>query len=168
MISRILLFIAAMRISAGWAVGVLLPFGPLFFRVKYPEEAKSAVLFRYATLPCFCLYLVMGPGPTLSGYKDRHVRSASTASGQLVHYAIEKRPAPTPPPPPPPTLEERIVANAKEIERLRAVGEALRLRKRDLLHSDVEGNRIYIVDLALYNQAMAKATADKAALTTAK
>ena len=44
--------------------------------------------------------------------------------------------------------------------------ESLRLRKRDLLHSDIQGNRIFIVDLALYNQALAKATAEKEALAT--
>ena len=63
-----------------------------------------------------------------------------------------------------PSLEERRAANAKELERLSKVGEELRLRKRDLLHSDVQGNRTYVVDLALYNQELAKATAEKDAL----
>ena len=33
-----------------------------------------------------------------------------------------------------------------------------KLRKRDLLHSDTEGNRIYAIDLASYAEALAKAT----------
>ena len=40
--------------------------------------------------------------------------------------------------------------------------------KRDLLHSDSEGNRLYAIDLAAYNEALAKATAEKSALVTAK
>ena len=62
------------------------------------------------------------------------------------------------------SLDERRLVNAIELERLRKAGEELRLRKRDLLHSDIEGNRVYVVDLALYNQALAKATAEKNAL----
>jgi hypothetical protein len=48
------------------------------------------------------------------------------------------------------------------------VDEQLKLRKRDLLHSDIEGNRVYAVDLASYNDALAKATAEKNALANAK
>ena len=66
-----------------------------------------------------------------------------------------------------PDLEARRLANAGEFERLRAEGEALRLRKRDLLHSDAEGNRDYARDLALYHEALAKATAERDALTAA-
>jgi hypothetical protein len=46
LISRILLLIAAINISAGWAFGVFLPFGPLFFRLNYPEAARNSFLFR--------------------------------------------------------------------------------------------------------------------------
>jgi hypothetical protein len=38
------------------------------------------------------------------------------------------------------------------------------LKKRDLLHSDVAGNEAYTVELAQYNAALAKATAEKNAL----
>ena len=39
LIGRILLIGAAFSVSAGWGIGVLLPFGPLFFRLNYPELA---------------------------------------------------------------------------------------------------------------------------------
>jgi len=69
---------------------------------------------------------------------------------------------------PTPTREQRRTANAKEFDRLRGLEEQLRLRKRDLLHSDTEGNRVYAIDLASYNDALAKATAEKNALAIAK
>jgi hypothetical protein len=65
-------------------------------------------------------------------------------------------------------LEQRRAANATELERLRGIEAELKLRKRDLLHSDTEGNRIYAIDLAAYNEALAKATTEKNALATAK
>jgi len=55
LISRILLLIAAIDISAWWALGVFLPFGPLFFRLNYPEQARNSYLFRVATLMHFWL-----------------------------------------------------------------------------------------------------------------
>ena len=74
----------------------------------------------------------------------------------------------TPTPVPTPTLDQRRAANATELERLLGVEAELKLRKRDLLHSDSEGNRIYAIDLASYNEALAKATAEKNALASAK
>ena len=162
LISRILLLIAASKISGWWVVGVWLPFGPLFFRLSYPEEARRSMMFRMATLPCLFLYLIMGPGPTLSYYKRKSFKPHPPQSAQLA-YAIEKPAVAASPP----SLGERQAANAAELERLRKWSEALRLQKRDLLHSDVEGNRVYVVDLALYNQALAKATAEKNALAAA-
>ena len=55
-----------------------------------------------------------------------------------------------------------------ELDRLRGMEAELKLRKRDLLHSDTEGNRVYAIDLASYNEALAKATAEKNALAAAK
>jgi uncharacterized protein YccT (UPF0319 family) len=78
---------------------------------------------------------------------------------------LEKR-APTPAPTP--SIEERRAANTAEFERLNKWGEELRIRKRDLLHSDIEGNRQYNADLALYNAAVAKATAERNALAPRK
>jgi hypothetical protein len=69
---------------------------------------------------------------------------------------------------PTPSVAQRRATNAKELERLHGVEEQLKLRKRDLLHSDTEGNRVYAIDLASYNDALAKATAEKNALASAK
>jgi len=70
--------------------------------------------------------------------------------------------------PPTLTLDQRRATNAKELERLRGVEEQLKVRKRDLLHSDTAGNRVYAIDLASYNEALAKVTAEKNALAIAK
>src|SRR5438132_12574455 len=62
LISRILLLIAAIDISAWRALGVFLPFGPLFFRLNYPEQARNSFLFRVATLLCIFGFVVMRLG----------------------------------------------------------------------------------------------------------
>jgi hypothetical protein len=69
---------------------------------------------------------------------------------------------------PTPSVAQRRAASATELERLHGLEAELKLRKRDLLHSDTEGNRLYAIDLAAYNEALAKATAEKNALATAK
>ena len=173
LISRILLLIAAINISVGWAFGVFLPFGPLFFRLNYPEEARSSYLFRVATLACVLGFVIARPGMSLSTYHPRSTASFPRQSTKTVGYAIEKpgtskKLTTTPTPAPTPTLEQRRVANTTELERLRGVEAELKLRKRDLLHSDTEGNRVYAIDLAAYNEALAKATAEKNALASAK
>jgi hypothetical protein len=173
LISRILLLIAAINISAGWAFGVFLPFGPLFFRLKYPEEARNSYLFRVATLLCVLGFVIYQPRMTLRLPGMHSTAASPRPSKQTVGYAMEKpgtlkKVTATPTPAPTPTLAERRAANATELERLRGVEAELKLRKRDLLHSDTEGNRIYAIDLAAYNEALAKATAEKNALATAK
>jgi hypothetical protein len=171
LISRILLLIAAIDISVWWALGVFLPFGPLFFRLNYPEQARNSFLFRGATLLCFFGFVVIRSGLSLSPYNDHRASSSPQRSKQPVGYAMEKsgslktanvatRIAPS--------LEQHRAVNATEFDRLRGLEEQLRLRKRDLLHSDTEGNRVYAIDLASYNDALAKATAEKNALAGAK
>jgi hypothetical protein len=164
--------IAAIDISVWWALGVFLPFGPLFFRLNYPEQARNSFLFLVATLLCFFGFVVMRPGLSLSLYNDHSTSSSPQWLKQPVGYAMEKtvtskktNPAAAAPTP---TREQRRTANAKEFDRLRGLEEQLRLRKRDLLHSDTEGNRVYAIDLASYNDALAKATAEKNALAIAK
>src|SRR5947207_7322907 len=76
LISRILLVIAAIDTSGWWALGVFLPFGPLFFRLNYPEQARNSYLFRVATLLCIFGFVVMRPGLSLSMH-DGH-RTASS------------------------------------------------------------------------------------------
>jgi uncharacterized protein YccT (UPF0319 family) len=65
---------------------------------------------------------------------------------------------------PPPSLEARRAANATELQRLTEWSEALHVKKRDLLRSDVDGNRAYIAEVAEYNTALTKATAERNAL----
>ena len=86
-------------------------------------------------------------------------------SREAVGYAIEKTKAALQPTP---SLELRRAVNTQDFESLRKWAEQLRLRKRDLLHSDIEGNRQYADDLALYNDALAKATAEKNEFDAAK
>jgi hypothetical protein len=170
LISRILLLIAAINVSAGWAFGVFLPFGPLFFRLNYPEAARNSFLFRVATLLCVFGFVVSQPRMTLHMPKIHPTAASPRPSKQTVGYAMEKpgtskKVAGTPTAP---TLEQRRAANATELERLRGVEAELKLRKRDLLHSDTEGNRVYAIDLASYNEALAKATVEKNALASTK
>jgi hypothetical protein len=175
LISRILLLVAAINISAGWAFGVFLPFGPLFFRLKYPEEARNSYLFRVATLLLILAFVCTRPGTSFIKLPDGHRQlTFKGIQTKTVGYGMEKKPSTakkvtgTPTPAPTPTLAERRAANATELERLHEVEAQLKLRKRDLLHSDTEGNRVYAIDLASYNDALAKATAEKNALATAK
>jgi len=171
LISRILLLIAAINISGWWALGIFLPFGPLFFRLNYPEQARNSYLFRVATLLCIFGFVVMRPGLSLSMHNGHRTASSPEGLKQPVGYAMEKpgslkmanvaaRVGPG--------LEQRRAANTTELERLHGVEQQLWLRKRDLLHSDTEGNRVYEIDLTSYNDALAKATAEKNALAGAK
>jgi hypothetical protein len=168
-VSRILLFIAALEISAAWAVGVFLPFGPLLFRLNYPEDAYRSRIFRFATLPCFFLYLIISLGPMYGGHLAEVARATSA---EPAHDNSEKPAAPAkqkpvvPAPTAQPTLalDLRRVANAREFERLRAWNETLRLKKRDLLRSNVEGNLNYNVEIAQYKVALEKANAERSAL----
>jgi hypothetical protein len=152
-------------VSGGWAVGVLLPFGPLFFRLNYPDQARRSYLFRLATLPCFFLYILLGPGPVLKQrlYKTTQISAQpgsygmerkSQAKGKTAGPTVEVAPNP----------EDLRRANIQRFEHLRAWNESLRLKKRDLLRSDTKGNAAYTLELADYNAALATATAERAAL----
>lgn len=173
LISRILLVTAAIKISTGWAVGVFLPFGPLFFRLSYPDEARNSYFFRVATLLCVLGFVIYQPRMRLHMPGMHPTAASPRLSKQTVGYAMEKPGASkkvtaTPMPAPTPTGVQRRAANATELERLRGVEAELKLRKRDLLHSDTEGNRVYTIDLAAYNEALAKATAEKTELAAVK
>jgi hypothetical protein len=161
LVSRVLLCIAAINISIGWALGVFLPFGPFFFHRTFPEEAKRSMMFRRLTLPFLLLYLIVESGMGLGFRTRKDVESVPSASNQTTGYGME-HPAGSQQM----SSEGRRVANTKELDRLAKWSEVLRLRKRDLLKSDVEGNHAYEAELALYNDALAKATAEKNALAT--
>ena len=168
LVSRALLFKAAYGVSKGWAVGVLLPFGPLLFRLSYADEARPSFLFRLATLPCFFLYVLLGPGPNLK----RDIWKSTHISAQPNGYAMEKlnRPAQKSAGGPGPTIEltpspeERRLSNTREFDHLRKWSEALRLKKRDLLHSDTAGNIAYAAELEEYTGALEKATVERTLL----
>ena len=171
LISRVLLLIAAIDITVWWAMGVFLPFGPLFFRLNYPEQARNSYLFRVATLLCIFAFVVLRPGLSLSMHNDHHTASFPQRPSQPLGYAMEKAVASkkaNTASPVTPSVEQRRTANATELERVRGIEEQLRVRKRDILRSDTEGNRLYAIDLASYNEALAKATAEKNALASAK
>src|SRR5690348_4866041 len=89
LIARGLLLVAAFSISFLWGIGVLLPFGPLLFRLSYPEQAARARIFGLISLPCYLGFMTLGPGlGALSfhrGVVEKDLASTSKASG----YAME-------------------------------------------------------------------------------
>jgi hypothetical protein len=168
---RVLLIGAAFGVSVWWGLGVFLPFGPLFFRLSYPELAHASRLFRFATLTCVLLYLICGPGLTPTAYyryKIKRTQPPQSTTGYALEQSAQRTKtlgnSPGPQVELSPEIAERQAVNATEFERLRVWSEKLRLKKRDLLHSDTEGNRAYQVELAEYNAALEKANAEKAAL----
>ena len=170
MISRIMLFVAAVRISAGWALGVWLPFGPLCFRRTFPDQSRASAPFRTLTILCFGIYVLLGLGSKSIPYLRNPQASAPTESPQATGYAIERsddsedsedseKSAKTHV-----SLGDRRAANAKELDRLAKWSEDLKLKKRDLLRSDIQGNKDYEGELAEYTEAFTKATAERESL----
>jgi hypothetical protein len=157
LIGRILLVKAAFGVSVGWGLGIFLPFGPLLFRLSYPDLAPLSRTFRLIALPCILAYFVLRPGPP--NY-DKFFKQKSVPEAPANHYGLEKVSKPVAAP----SLDQRRAINATELERLTEWSQALRLKKRDLLHSDTQGNIAYNAEVAEYNAALAKATAEKNAL----
>lgn len=164
--ARILLITAAFGISKKWGFGVFLPFGPMFFRRRYSEEARRARLFQLATLPCMFVYVISSPELIPSTQvaltrigppgKEKYALVAGSHTFSFGGYASE--------PASKKSLAERRQANLNEFERLRLWSEKLRLRKRDLLNSDEEGALVYNRDATDYNAALDKANAEKFSL----
>jgi hypothetical protein len=166
--ARILLITAAFGISKKWGLGVFLPFGPMFFRIKFPDEARRARLFQLATLPCIFVYVMISPelipstrvalariGPP---GQEKYALVAGSHTFGFGGYASESAPKKQI------SLTERCQANVAEFERLRVWSEKLRLRKRDLLNPDEAGALAYNRDASDYNAALDKANAEKFAL----
>ena len=61
LISRFLLVRAAFRFSIWWGLGIFLPFGPMFFRLRHPDEARHAWLFGVAGLALTFFYVLSAP-----------------------------------------------------------------------------------------------------------
>ena len=164
LIGRILLIGAAFGVSVWWGLGIFLPFGPLLFRLSHPDLAPLSKTFRLIALPCLLAYFVFRTGPPDYNklFKGTPFQFAQKAvpSAPANHYAMEKVSQKTATP----TLEQRRADNASELARLTAWSEALRLKKRDLLHSDVQGTAAYNAEVAQYNAALTKATAEKNSL----
>ena len=161
LIGRVLLIGAAFGVSIWWGLGIFLPFGPLLFRLSYPDLAPLSRTFRLVAVPCILAYFVLRPG---APNYDKFFKHKPVPSAPANHYGLEKISNAIAGP----SLEQRRAANTKEMERLTAWSEALRLKKRDLLHSDVEGNRAYNAEIAEYNAALAKATAERNSLWVQK
>jgi len=160
LIGRILLIRAAFGVSVWWGLGIFLPFGPLLFRLSYPELAPLSRTFRLVALPCILAYFVLRPGPLSASHFDEFFKHKEVPAAPANHYGFEKIAKAIAAP----SLEQRRAINATELERLTAWSQALRLKKRDLLHSDTQGNIAYNAEVAEYNAALVKATAEKNAL----
>jgi hypothetical protein len=156
LIGRILLIGAAFNVSVWWGIGVLLPFGPLLFRLSYPDVAPTSRYFRLAVLPCLLGYFCFQPSGLANLRRLEVLKSSKEAAAPTNHYATETMTQAN--------IEQRLIANQREMDRLNAWSIQLRLKKRDLLHSDVKGNAAYDAELAQYEAALAKATAEKHAL----
>jgi hypothetical protein len=170
LVGRILLASAAFGISVWWGLGVFLPFGPVLFRMNYPDLAPASRRFRVAALPCLLMAMALGPGVRPAFHHDHYKIKQVKSPGAPAGYAMEttpRRASSSPAKSAPVNLVKRAAALDKEFERLASWSEKLRLEKRDLLHSDVEGNRAFDLELAQYNAALAKANAEKSALAAA-
>ncbi|PYK32179.1 MAG: hypothetical protein DME57_00825 [Verrucomicrobia bacterium] len=159
-VGRIMLIGAAFGVSVWWGLGIFLPFGPLLFRMTYPDLAPLSRTFRLFALPCFLAFFVLRPASISGSYTDNFFKHKDVPAAPADHYGLEKVSKPATPS----GLEQRKIENAKEIERLTGWAESLHVRKRDLLRSDAEGNRAYNVEVAEYNAALAKATAEQKAI----
>jgi hypothetical protein len=172
-IGRAMLMLAAFSVSVWWGLGVFLPFGPIVFRLSYPELANPSRWVRLAALPCLFMYFLLSPGLHSSAYYRHKIKGTRPppASGYALEVNTQKPNTPESAASrtaPQLTIPQRMQANAAEFERLHSWSEALRLRKRDLLNSDAAGNRNYQLELVRYNQALQTATAEKNSLAAAK
>lgn len=151
LIGRILLISAAFSVSIWWGFGIFLPFGPMLFRMNYPDLAPLSRTFRLFSLPCILAYFVVGPATLPGSHREKAV-----PSGPANHYGLEKLSKSN--------LDEKRTANAKEMERLTAWAETLHVKKRDLLRSDAEGAKAFNNEVAEFNVALGKATAEQKVL----
>ena len=167
LVSRGVLVAAAFSVSRAWGVGVFLPFGPLLFRLSYPEQAARARVFGLIALPCYLGFIAFGPGLSLSSlplHRGAIEKDLATTS-KPVSFASEDESASHRPAQNPPLLpNDRRAANEAEFARLRAWSEKLLLTKRDLLRSDTESAKRYNEEATRFNSALAAANAEKAAL----
>src|SRR5437870_7675615 len=125
LIGRILLVGAAFGISVWWGLGIFLPFGPLLFRLSYPDLAPLSRTFRLFALPCILAYFVLRPGPP--NY-DKFFKHNPVPSAPANHYGLEKVSKIIAPP----SIDQRRAINATDLKRLAAWTKALPLKRRAL------------------------------------
>ena len=117
LIGRILLIGAAFGVSVWWGLGIFMPFGPLLFRLSYPELAPLSRTFRLIALPCILAYFVFRPGaPDYNKlFKGNSILSdrKTVPSAPANHYAMEKISQKIVAP----SLQGRREANANELQR---------------------------------------------------
>src|SRR5579871_1444173 len=90
-VGRALLIKTALGVSKVWGFVVLLvPFGPLFFRLKYRELAYPTRHWRMATIPLMGLYILNGGSVTsLRSMLDFHqAPTTSEASAGDTHFHL--------------------------------------------------------------------------------
>ena len=160
LIGRILLIGAAFGVSVWWGLGIFLPFGPLLFRLSYPDLAPMSRTFRMFSIPCILAYFVLRPGPLSGSHTDKFFKDKDVPAAPANHYGLEKVSKAIGAS----GLEQRRIDNVKEMERLSAWSESLRIKKRDLLRSDVQGNVDFNAEVAQYNAALAIATTERNAI----
>jgi hypothetical protein len=168
LVSRVLLTTAAFSISLWWGIGVLLPFGPVLFRLSYPDEVKRARIFGVISVLCLFGFITFGPGLHAMSLHRRTVVKDARSPAKPVAYAIEKPNASAAPSSTPASFEDRRAANNQEFVRLEAWNEKLRLTKRDLLRSDVEAVRRFNDEATEFNNALVAANVEKAAIDSQK
>ena len=173
LISRCLLIKAAWSVSARWGIGIFLPFGPYFFRRQFPEDVHRARMFQLAAIPLVFIYVLVSP-EMIPDTRVALIRVGPPGQEKLGlalggHVfcgggATARQSTAAQPEPPSVSLDARRIAHEQEMTRLAEWSEALRIRRRDLLKSDVEGARAYDRDATAYNAALAKANEESIAL----
>ena len=173
LISRCLLIKAAWSVSVRWGIGIFLPFGPYFFRRQFPEDVHRARMFQLAAIPLVFAYVLLSP-ELIPDTRVAFVRVGPPGQEKLAlslggHLfggggATTSGTIPSQPQQPTVSPEERRLSHQREMKRLAEWSEALRIRRRDLLKSDVEGARAYDRDAIAYNAALAKANEESMAL----
>src|SRR5437868_15373436 len=136
LIGRILLMGAAFGVSVWWGLGIFLPFGPLLFRMSYPDLAPLSRTFRLFALPCFLAFFVLRPGSISGSYTDNFFKHKDVPGAPANHYGTEKVSKAIVPS----GLGQRRIDNAKEIERLTAWAERWKGRNGNVLGSEGKGN----------------------------
>src|SRR6266446_4493784 len=90
LIGRILLIGAAFGVSVWWGLGIFLPFGPLLFRLSYPDLAPVSRTFRLVALPCILGYFVLRPASLSGSHFDQFFKHKEVPSAPANHYGLEK------------------------------------------------------------------------------